>query len=291
MYDAVDRPIDSSVTKAGKTTAVSYMYSGFSDNATAVLSGTTIAQRLIELPGDAQIALNADGSQLWSYSDLHGNIVATTDGQAKLAHTATYNPWGATTNGAQLADLSGGQYQGAFGKSGRLTDPASHLILLGARAFNPDEARFTSVDPVEGGCANTYTYAFGDPVNSSDISGRNSCVDDGPSLLDLISGALLFFGVEELLGELTLFDTARDEATKFAIEKVLEYGSEEPEGTVFVSVNPVVAQEQAREELAELYVQGKLPVDLRAGSPYEIGYWKWREDCDEVGIGHLWNDD
>jgi hypothetical protein len=31
--------------------------------------------------------------------------------------------------------------------------------------LNPAEARFLSVDPRPGDCANPYTYAFGDPLN------------------------------------------------------------------------------------------------------------------------------
>ncbi len=30
-------------------------------------------------------------------------------------------------------------------------------------------------DPIEGGCANNYVYVYGDPVNTSDLSGRQSC--------------------------------------------------------------------------------------------------------------------
>src|SRR5262249_62299355 len=60
--------------------------------------------------------------------------------------------------------------------AGKLTNTATGTILLGARTFNPVEARFLSVDPVHGGCANPYTYAFGDPLNQQDLSGQSFCL-------------------------------------------------------------------------------------------------------------------
>jgi hypothetical protein len=45
---------------------------------------------------------------------------------------------------------------------------------MGARAYNPAEARFLSVDPVIGGCANPYTYGYGDPLNDPDLTGQGS---------------------------------------------------------------------------------------------------------------------
>jgi hypothetical protein len=35
-------------------------------------------------------------------------------------------------------------------------------------------SRFTQPDPVSGGCANNYTYAYGDPLNNPDLSGEFS---------------------------------------------------------------------------------------------------------------------
>ena len=40
-------------------------------------------------------------------------------------------------------------------------------------ALRPSPGRFLAVDPIEGGCANDYVYVYGDPVNTSDLSGKN----------------------------------------------------------------------------------------------------------------------
>ena len=46
---------------------------------------------------------------------------------------------------------------------------------MGARAYKPAEGRFSSVDPIFGGCANAYTYVFGDPFITQDLDGQDSC--------------------------------------------------------------------------------------------------------------------
>ena len=45
-------------------------------------------------------------------------------------------------------------------------------IEMGARPYVPGLGRFLRVDPVEGGSADDYEYAFGDPVNGFDLDGR-----------------------------------------------------------------------------------------------------------------------
>jgi hypothetical protein len=42
---------------------------------------------------------------------------------------------------------------------------------MGARPYVPGTGRFLGVDPVEGGSANAYDYANGDPVNGFDLDG------------------------------------------------------------------------------------------------------------------------
>jgi hypothetical protein len=34
--------------------------------------------------------------------------------------------------------------------------------------------RLVHVYPIQGGCANNYTYVFGDPINSADLSGTKA---------------------------------------------------------------------------------------------------------------------
>jgi hypothetical protein len=47
-------------------------------------------------------------------------------------------------------------------------------MRMGTRLYDPALGRFLAVDPVEGGCANDYSYVFADPVNAVDLDGRGT---------------------------------------------------------------------------------------------------------------------
>jgi RHS repeat-associated protein len=126
--------------------------------------------------------VQASGS-LWSYADLHGNVTVTTDNSgSRLNDPVIYDPWGQPTAGSQtLSNAAGGNVLGAFGTNSKLTDTATGITILGARAYEAAEGRFLSVDPIEGGCANNYVYVFGDPLSKNDLTGRGIC-DHEPTL-------------------------------------------------------------------------------------------------------------
>jgi RHS repeat-associated protein len=63
-----------------------------------------------------------------------------------------------------------------LGEHQKLTESSLKLtpIQMGQRVYLPTLGRFMQVDPVEGGCSNSYSYVFADPVNSKDLDGRKS---------------------------------------------------------------------------------------------------------------------
>jgi RHS repeat-associated protein len=190
-YDAVSRLIQSS-SSTGSTAR--YAYAGYSDTPVAVLdTSNNILQQLVSLPGGVTVTLQPAGS-IWSYVNLQGDVAATASAAgSRTAGPFTYDPWGNLSPGqAAPAVTSGPDTLGAYATSGKLTNSATATILLGARTFNPAEARFLSVDPVDGGCANAYVYAYGDPLNHGDLTGQHSCGDVAKNVEGIVIGVVSF---------------------------------------------------------------------------------------------------
>jgi hypothetical protein len=61
------------------------------------------------------------------------------------------------------------------------SDPSFLLVAMGARVYDPWTGTFTQPDPVKGGGANAYGYTNGDPVNETDLGGREIDPDVGGS--------------------------------------------------------------------------------------------------------------
>jgi RHS repeat-associated protein len=143
--------------------------SGFTQNSSGAITGLNIS-----LPGGTSYALGPNGV-IWSYTNLHGDTVTTTDGNGNRTWTGYWGPYGeaASSNGQPTNDIMSGTNFGYNGQQQKLTDTSAGLVFMGARPYQPATGRFTEVDPVAGGCANSYTYAFGDPLNHPDLSGQS----------------------------------------------------------------------------------------------------------------------
>ncbi len=189
-YDALDR-----VTKRlTGTSAVYYAYNGFTDAPAATLdTNLGVVQTFIGLPGGVMLTTPTSGN-IWSYPDLHGNYtVVTNNVGTRQGGPDTYDPWGRPTAGqTPLNNATDASNLGAFGVAGKVTDTTTNITLMGARAYNSSEGRFLSVDPVQNGCANPYTYVYGDPLNQRDLTGRSSC---GDSAAAGFIGGLVAFGL------------------------------------------------------------------------------------------------
>jgi RHS repeat-associated protein len=141
----------------------------------AVYDGArNLVQQFVYLPGGVSVTLDATAtSKTWSFPNLHGHVTATSNDNGDRLTSTVYDPWGVALNSAPnnvtgTADLAG------YGGNGKLTEstttkPVTHM---GARPYTASTARFLTVDPIHGGCANHYVYGFGDPLNAQDLTGK-----------------------------------------------------------------------------------------------------------------------
>lgn len=175
--DALDRLTQ----RTQNSTTTRYTYNGYSDSPAAVLNGfNTLIQQFHNLPGGVLVTINQTGlTKTWSYPDLKGNYTVTTDNSGNPTTTRIqYGPWGErlVSSTGTLDNASGNVDVGAFGRHGKLEEDTTQrtIIMMGARPYSPRDGRFLTVDPIKGGCANDYVYVHGDPLNTSDLSGRST---------------------------------------------------------------------------------------------------------------------
>lgn len=122
------------------------------------------------IDGDLAAINDSQNGATLQLTNLHGDIVAT----ASLSTTATgpLQTFEADEFGSPRQPSS--RRYGWLGGKQRRTELASGVIQMGRRSYVPAMGRFTSVDPVERGSANSYEYGYQDPVNNFDLTGCQS---------------------------------------------------------------------------------------------------------------------
>lgn len=131
---------------------------------------TTTWNRYISgLGGGLAVDLSDDGTVLLQLGNLHGDIVATlTLGQGGINSYTETDEYGNPVD----AGAANGRYSW-LGTHQRESNTIGAVTLMGARLYNPMVGRFLSIDPIEGGNDNRYTYPS-DPMNQFDLTGLAS---------------------------------------------------------------------------------------------------------------------
>jgi RHS repeat-associated core domain len=196
-YDNADRLLTRS-TGSGSTLQNCYGYTGPGDSpdlVTGTTSGacsTQVVEHAIPLIGGTMLTLRTSGS-VWSYRNIHGDVMATTDGAGtKVGNTFLYDPFGQPLSASPAGpdNAAGTLDYGWLGQNQRGTESGVALpvpvVEMGARIYLPKTGRFLEIDPVVGGSCNDYDYTCGDPVNGSDLTGNcisenRRCIQPRPS--------------------------------------------------------------------------------------------------------------
>jgi len=153
-----------------------FHYAGASDSPAWTERGSTWSRNIAGIGGELAAIKDSGKIALLQLTNLHGDVSATASVSVfskSLQGTFTYDEFGSQTSG------STGTRFGWLGGKQRRTELPSGVIQMGVRSYFPTLGRFTSVDPVRGGSANSYEYAKQDPVNRFDLSG---CKTSGPPL-------------------------------------------------------------------------------------------------------------
>jgi RHS repeat-associated protein len=179
---------------------------------TSEISGNW-TRNITSLGGLVAIQHNGEAPVL-QLTNLHGDIVATAL-DTEMA-TALSSKIGESSEYGVPATEAPPKYSW-LGAHQLPTELPSGVIQMGARSYIPQLGRYLQTDPQPGGSANAYAYVFGDPINTTDLTGENA---SGPSAWAISLAA------ELTSGEAAAYETAvREEAQRKAAEAAAQAGN------------------------------------------------------------------
>jgi RHS repeat-associated protein len=126
------------------------------------------------------------GGAAYLGKDILGSIRSVSNSQAGLEDRYEYDAFGKPYKG----DLENGM---SLGYTGKPYDAATGMYNYGYRDYKPENARFTTIDPVRDG-ANWFAYVNNDPVNYRDLWGLecNTPANDKDAKPEIYSNSSTF---------------------------------------------------------------------------------------------------
>lgn len=209
--DATDRTTTIASSGASKPTITTTdRYADDTDASVSVSRSDGTTATYVDDPEDELIATKDDGTLTYQLRDIEGSVVAvassSTSASGPVSRTET-DEFGVVTSAAPhvIDNAKGVPANGWLGGHQRTTEfgqaqGSGGPMQMGARVYLPAVGRFLQVDPVDGGSANAYDYAFQNPMNMQDLSGQclPICVFVGVELGEIVvatAGALIATGV------------------------------------------------------------------------------------------------
>lgn len=109
------------------------------------------------------------GTVTYVYTDPQGTPLAEADASGNITARFEYTPYGVSVP-------SMGAAPNGVGYTGHVDDPETGLVYMQARYYDAEVGRFLSVDPIEMGAKNGYSfnryaYAFNNPAGLTDPTG------------------------------------------------------------------------------------------------------------------------
>src|SRR5487761_703444 len=109
-------------------------------------------------------------------------------------------------------------------------------MAMGVRSYVPQLGRFLQNDPRPGGSANAYAYTYGDPVNSTDLTGEWTF-----EAAAWVGEANAGWGAREATAQLAREQAAREEAERIAAEAAAQ-------AKAYAAIQTGTPQEEGPEE-------------------------------------------
>jgi len=143
-------------------------------------AGTTWTRNVPGIGGALAATEDSTGAITYKLLNPHGDVAASANTSGALTATYDYSEFGQprSTSPGTFAWLGGAE---------RLTDGTTGTTVMGVRDYDPSLGRFLEPDPVLGGSANPYDYAYQDPVNNDDLSGEFGCACGGATQYRVIN--------------------------------------------------------------------------------------------------------